>query len=105
MQHCNLEEFAGGALSAQVNNSMARVVENIANPNTDPKKPRKIIVTITMKANSSRTFIAAGVETKVQLAPEIEAKTMMKFDQYPLFGEGYINPDEDTLPGQMQMDI
>ena len=49
MRHINLEKFADGALSVQVNKALHKVVENILDPNTDPTKARKITVTITMK--------------------------------------------------------
>ncbi len=73
MRHVNLEKFADGALSAQVNKALQKVAENIVDPNTDPNKARKITVTITMKPNPERNFSAAAVETKVALAPELGA--------------------------------
>lgn len=44
MKHFNLEEFAGGKLSVQLNKALEKVTENIQDPNTDAQKVRKINV-------------------------------------------------------------
>ena len=71
MQHINLETFANGAFTAQVNRAIEEVTKNIQDPNTDAGTARKITVTIAFKPNQERNFIATGVQTKTTLA-EIE---------------------------------
>lgn len=44
MEHFNLETFAAGALSQQINRAIEEVAQNIQNPNTDAKAVRKITV-------------------------------------------------------------
>lgn len=44
MNHINIEEFAGGALSVQVNKAIEEVTENIQNPNTDAQKARRALL-------------------------------------------------------------
>lgn len=56
MQHQDLEKFAQGALSQQINRALAQVANNIQDPNTDPKKTRKITATITFKPNDSEIW-------------------------------------------------
>lgn len=46
MEHFNMEQFAKGAFTVQVNREMEKVMNNIADPNTDAKAKRKITVTI-----------------------------------------------------------
>ena len=46
MKHINMEEFANGAFTVQVNRAMEKVMKNIQDPNTDAKATRKITVTI-----------------------------------------------------------
>lgn len=41
MKHINLETFANGELSAQVNREMESITRNIQDPNTDAKKQEK----------------------------------------------------------------
>lgn len=43
MKHVDLEKFANGAFSAQVNRAIEEVTENIQNPNTDAGATRKIM--------------------------------------------------------------
>lgn len=71
MQHINLETFANGAFTAQVNRAIEEVTKNIQDPNTDAGTARKITVTIAFKPNQERNFIATGVQTKTTLAPAL----------------------------------
>jgi hypothetical protein len=45
----NLTEFADGAVAERVNIELQKVLENLTDPNTDPKKVRTITVEISMK--------------------------------------------------------
>lgn len=49
MRHFNLETFAGGELSGQINRDIEAVMRNVVDPNTDVKAKRKITVTIEFK--------------------------------------------------------
>lgn len=64
MKHINMEEFANGAFTVQMNRAMEKVMKNIQDPNTDAKAPRKITVTVAFKPNETRNFITTGVVTK-----------------------------------------
>lgn len=68
MKHFNLEEFAGGKLSVQLNKALEKVTENIQDPNTDAQKVRKINVSISLRPNDERNFVSTTVETKLSLA-------------------------------------
>lgn len=59
MKHVDLEKFANGAFSAQVNRAIEEVTENIQNLNTDAGATRKITVTIAFKPNAERNFVAS----------------------------------------------
>ena len=105
MRHHNLEKFAGGALSAQVNKALKKVTENIIDPNTDPTKERRITVTIKMKANELRNFVATGIETKLTLAPELGAATALSMGQDLESGEVDCVEVGSQIPGQLVMDL
>lgn len=77
MKHINLETFANGAFTAQVNRAMEEVTKNIQDPNTEPGATRKITVTIGFKPNQDRNFVATGVQTKTTLAPALGAVTAL----------------------------
>lgn len=75
MKHIDMETFANGAFSAQINRAMEDVTKNVQDPNTDATATRKITVTITFKPNEQRNFVATGVQTKATLAPALGAVT------------------------------
>lgn len=52
MKHINLETFANGAFSSQVNRALEEVAKNVQDPNTEPGATRKITVTIGLKPNA-----------------------------------------------------
>lgn len=75
MQHINLEQFAGGAFTAQINRELKKVAENIQDPNTDATAKRKITVVMEFKPNEARDFVTTGVQAKATLAPALGAVT------------------------------
>lgn len=87
MKHVDLEKFANGAFSAQVNRAIEEVTENIQNPNTDAGATRKITVTIAFKPNAERNFVATGVQTKTTLAPALGAVTAFSMGKNLQTGE------------------
>ena len=87
MQHINLEPFANGAFTAQVNRAIEEVTKNIQDPNTDAGTARKITVTIAFKPNQERNFIATGVQTKTTLAPALGAVTALSMGKDLRTGE------------------
>lgn len=78
----DLNQFAEGAVAERVNQELNKVLENIADPNTDPSKKRKITVTITVKGDDKRDILDVDVTAKTALAPakSIGSKLIMDFD-------------------------
>jgi hypothetical protein len=78
----NLNQFAEGALAERVNIEMKKLLENIADPNTDANKVRKLTVVISLKADDQRDIAGASIQTKVALAPakSIESKILLDLD-------------------------
>lgn len=81
MRHFNLETFAGGELSRQINRDIEAVMRNVVDPNTDVKAKRKITVTIEFKPNEQRNFITTNVNSKPTLAPALGAVTALGVQQ------------------------
>ena len=81
MRHFNLETFAGGELSRQINRDIEAVMRNVVDPNTDVKAKRKITVTIEFKLNEQRNFITTNVNSKPTLAPALGAVTALGVQQ------------------------
>nr|DAS38718.1 MAG TPA: hypothetical protein [Caudoviricetes sp.] len=104
MKHINMEEFASGAFTVQVNRAMEKVMKNIQDPNTDAKATRKITVTIAFKPNETRNFVATGVVAKTSLAPELGAVTTMTCGTNLKTGDIEAVEIGSELPGQMTFD-
>lgn len=104
MKHINLEQFAGGKLSVQLNKALEKVTENIQDPNTDAQKVRKINVSISFRPNDERNFAATTVETKLSLAPELGATTALSMGRDLRTGEVEAVEIFNQIPGQMNVD-
>ena len=103
MKHFNLEEFAGGKLSVQLNKALEKVTENIQDPNTDAQKVRKINVSIYLSPNDEINFVSTTVETKLSLAPELGATTALSMGRDLRTGEVEAIEIFNQIPGQMSV--
>ncbi len=104
MKHINLEQFAGGKLSVQLNKALEKITENVQDPNTDAQKVRKINVSISFRPNDERNFVATTVETKLSLAPELGATTALSMGRDLRTGEVEAIEIFNQIPGQMNVD-
>ncbi len=104
MKHINLEQFAGGKLSVQLNKALEKIAENVQDPNTDAQKVRKINVSISFRPNDERNFVATTVETKLSLAPELGATTALSMGRDLRTGEVEAVEIFNQIPGQMNVD-
>jgi len=105
MQHINLETFANGAFSAQVNRAIEEVAKNIQDPNTDASVARKVTVTIGFKPNQERNFIATAVQTKTTLAPALGAVTALGMGKDLKTGEVDCVEIGSQIPGQLSLNL
>ena len=104
MKHINLEQFAGGKLSVQLNKALEKITENVQDPNTDAQKVRKINVSISFRPNEERNFVATTVETKLSLAPELGATTALSMGRDLRTGEVEAVEIFNQIPGQMNVE-
>lgn len=104
MKHINLEQFAGGKLSVQLNKALEKITENVQDPNTDAQKVGKINVSISFRPNDERNFVATTVETKLSLAPELGATTALSMGRDLRTGEVEAVEIFNQIPGQMNVD-
>lgn len=104
MKHINLEQFAGGKLSVQINKALEKITENVQDPNTDAQKVRKINVSISFRPNDERNFVTTTVETKLSLAPELGATTALSMGRDLRTGEVEAVENFNQIPGQMNID-
>lgn len=103
MQHINMEEFANGAFTAQINREIQKVTENIQDPNTDATAKRRVTVVIEFKPNEARNFVTTGVQAKSTLAPALGAVTALNMGKNLKTGEVEAVEIGNQLPGQLSI--
>lgn len=97
----NLTEMAKGALQEQFENNFHKVLDNMEDPNTDPKKMRKL--SITMKIIPAGTTGTARIEfqTDIKLVPQNALETQIAFGKEQ--GKTIVREFGGDIPGQYEM--
>lgn len=104
MNGFSLEDFAGGAVGERIQNAIQQVYENIANPNMEPEKARKLTIELTFKPNKDdRTDVDVTTIVKTSLQPQkaINSRMIVESD-----GKGNVLGSEwsrGTMRGQMKL--
>lgn len=104
MKHMDMEKFANGAFTSQINRELEKVTENIQGPNTDATAKRRITVVIEFKPNEARNFVTTGVQAKSTLAPALGAVTALNMGKDLKTGEVEAVEIGNQIPGQMSID-
>lgn len=96
-------ETARGAILERADYEMAKILDNIIDPNTDPTKKRVLTLTLDFVPNEGRTAVEVRCTAKPRLEPTMPVKTSL-----------FLTPDGDgkicavemppQVPGQMGMD-
>ncbi|WP_319007116.1 replication terminator protein [Bacillus thuringiensis] len=96
--------FADGALAERFHQEFERVMENMADLNTDPKKARKIVLTLSFAGDKKRDVWNCQVQATSKLAPTeaVESKILLDMDQNGnLVGQELAS----GIQGQFYMDL
>jgi len=101
-----VETICGGAVQERINRAIAKVVENILDPNTDAKKKRSITLKLTFVANEDdREDVAVGAEVTVSLASEEGVTTQMFVSRDPVSKKITVSEyEKGNIKGQMSLD-
>lgn len=97
-----LDELMDGALTERFNREMDRVLENVFDPNTDPKAKRQIQIVIEIAPNETRDAARFKVDVKTKIAPPVAISQICFLYQDD---EGNVTAAEVTreVPGQIDM--
>lgn len=101
----NFNEFANGALAEQLNTELVKVLENIADPNTEARDARKVTLTLTFKPDEAREFSSVDIKTQAKLASPKPLSTKMLIDKDLKTGKVVGAEYKKQVPGQMTMEI
>lgn len=66
----SLATMNSGGIIRAVDEALTQIAENIADVNTTPKKPRKLVLEITFKPNKESNFPMAKAIVKTNLQPQ-----------------------------------
>lgn len=104
----NLQDLANGSVAERINIELQKVLENIADPNTDARKARKLQITLTFKADEERDIANLSVQVKPTIVPAKNAETKILLDydsagkvtgaelKSSQKGQCFIDPDGDV---------
>lgn len=101
-----IEDFAGGAVGERIEIAIQQVYENIANPNMEAEKARKLTIELTFKpSKEDRTDVEVSAVVKTSLQPQkaINSRMIVESD-----GMGNIRGAEwsrETMRGQMEIPV
>ena len=73
----DLANLCGGAAVEKFGVELERVLENIENPNTDPKAKRVVTLKFTFQPKEDRTSILTSIVAESKLAPEAATPTII----------------------------
>lgn len=98
----DLSALGEGGLQEKVDKELEKVLDNILDPNTDSKPARKLVITLTMKADDSREVISTSMDVKSTLAPQLGVATVVLAGRKD--GKIHANELKSSAPGQMYFD-
>lgn len=104
MSKFKIEDFAGGAVGERIDIAIKQVYANIANPNMEADKARKLTIELTFKPNKDdRTDVEVSTIVKTSLQPQkaISSRMIIASD-----GVGNVQGAElnrDAIKGQMEI--
>lgn len=92
-------EIAKGALAEEVGYQLGRVAENLLDPNTDYKKPRKLVITMEFRTDEHReiTRVEATTQAKLVNSKPVSSQLVFGADKN---GEMCAVELSKVLPGQ-----
>jgi hypothetical protein len=82
MNQNNITNLCNGAVIEQVEYELQKVLSNIADPNTEPQKKRKITLTLVVRGDNERELADVEFETKSVLAPARKISTRIAFEKH-----------------------
>ncbi len=99
----SLDELMDGAVAERFNLKLAEVFDNIYDLNTNPKKTRKVVLTLSIVPNERRDACDFKVNVENKLAPyEDMTKTVML--QRSIDGSIIATERTEQIPGQIDID-
>lgn len=97
-------EMAQGAIMEQVNVEVSKIVDNILDLNTDPKKKRTLSLTVDFIPTQDRSQVAINATAKSKLLPNNAVQTTIYVGADSKTGEIQAVEMVPQIPGQQSFD-
>lgn len=69
MEKASILEMARGAIMEQVDVEVGKIVDNIVDVNTEPKKKRQLVLTVDFTPSADRSVVSIAATAKSKLQP------------------------------------
>ncbi|MBD5464071.1 MAG: hypothetical protein HDR24_13635 [Lachnospiraceae bacterium] len=101
-----LASMCGGGVQERINRALAKISDNILDPNTEAKKKRVLTVKIELTpSEDDREDVVVDVSTAYKLAPEVGLKTQLFINKDFKTGEISITEHaKGQIKGQLTLD-
>ena len=98
-----LSSLASGGVQENFDMEVTKLLENIQDPNTDAKTPRKLVMTLTLVPDESRELVKFDSQIKLTMAPTKSVTTNL-ITGLNVNGEVEATELKSGVPGQMYID-
>lgn len=101
-----LSNMCNGGVQEKIDRCLMEISNNILDPNTDAKKKRSMVVTISFLPNEhDREDVAVEVSTAVKLAPEMNIATQLFISKDLRAGTvNLVEHEKGQIKGQLTLD-
>lgn len=96
-------QMARGAIQERIDYEMAKVIDNILDPNTSTQKKRKLILTIELQPDDNRQTVFVNCTAKSALCPTNPVSTSLYITGDGATGEVVAVEMVPNVPGQQDM--
>lgn len=103
MEIKSILEMARGAIMEQVDIETSKVVDNIIDPNTDPKKKRTITLKVDFIPSADRQTVTVIANAQSKLVPNGAVQTSLFVGIDPSTGEVAASEMTPEVPGQISL--
>lgn len=97
-------DMAMGAIKERVDYEMSHIIDNILDPNTNPTKKQKMVLTLELTPDSERRTIQVACTAKSTLVPTNPVATSLYVRAAPGTGLAQVTEMVSQVPGQLGFD-
>jgi len=105
-ERMTLASMCGGGVQERINRGLAKLSDNILDPNTEAKKKRELTIKITLTPNEDdREDVTVDVVTSLKLAPEMKLSTQLYINKdYRTGAVSITEHAKGQIKGQLSLD-